>query len=85
MEAAIIAGASIVNDITALSGDPRSIGLLKNLAFGYSYAHARSPVDMQNKPYYEFAPLDIFEYLRHRIMICLEAGISKSNLMLIQG
>ena len=44
-----------------------------------------SPVDMQNKPYYEFAPLDIFEYLRHRIMICLEAGISKSNLIVDPG
>ena len=86
MEAAIIAGASIVNDITALSGDPRSIGLLKELGVPVILMHMQgSPVDMQNKPYYEFAPLDIFEYLRHRIMICLEAGISKSNLIVDPG
>ena len=86
MEAAVIAGASIVNDITALSGDPRSIGLLKELGVPVILMHMRgSPVDMQNKPYYEFAPLDIFEYLRHRIMICLEAGISKSNLIVDPG
>ena len=74
MEAAIIAGASIVNDITALSGDPRSIGLLKELDVPVILMHMQgSPVDMQNKPYYEFAPLDIFEYLRHRIMTCLRS------------
>ncbi len=86
MEAAIIAGASIVNDITALSGDPRSIGLLKELGVPVILMHMQgSPVDMQNKPYYEFAPLDIFEYLHHRIMICLDAGISKSNLIVDPG
>ena len=86
MEAAIIAGASIVNDITALSGDPRSIDLLKETGIPVILMHMQgSPVDMQNRPYYEFAPLDIFEYLRQRIMICLEAGISKSNLIVDPG
>ena len=40
---------------------------------------------MQNKPYYEFAPLDIFEYYAPQNNDLLEAGISKSNLIVDPG
>ena len=82
MEAAVNAGASIVNDISALSADPKSLRLLRELGVPVILMHMQgTPVDMQNNPYYQFAPLDILEYLRNRIDVCLESGISLSNII----
>ena len=86
MEAAVIAGASIVNDISALSADPKSLRLLRELGVPVILMHMQgTPVDMQNNPYYQFAPLDILEYLRNRIDVCLESGISLSNIIVDPG
>ena len=86
MEAAVKAGASIVNDISALSADPKSLRLLRELGVPVILMHMQgTPVDMQNNPYYQFAPLDILEYLRNRIDVCLESGISLSNIIVDPG
>lgn len=86
MKAAIAAGASIINDISALSKDPNSLKALVSLAVPTILMHMQGwPVDMQDRPYYDCAPLDVFDYLEERVHNCLEAGISSSHLLIDPG
>ena len=86
MMAAVAAGASIINDISSLSQDRKSLEVAVRLGVPIILMHMQGqPVDMQNKPYYDCAPLDVYDYLEERVQSCLKAGISSSNLLVDPG
>lgn len=86
MEVAINAGARIVNDVTALDGDPDSLRVVADAGVPAILMHMQGkPQTMQNNPVYEWAPGDIFDYLASRVKACTRAGIVPENIALDPG
>jgi len=86
MRAAFDAGAAIVNDVTALTGDPASLALVASRKAGVVLMHMQGePRTMQANPTYEHAPRDIATYLAGRIAACRAAGIAAENIAVDPG
>ena len=77
MRAALDAGAAIVNDVTALEGDPDSLAVVAEAGVPVILMHMQGdPRSMQKNPRYGDVALDVFDYLEGRVQTCLEAGIA---------
>jgi dihydropteroate synthase len=86
MAAALDAGAAIVNDITALSGDPRSLPLVAERGAAVVLMHMQGePRTMQLNPRYEDAARDVQAWLSARLDACLGAGIPRERIALDPG
>ena len=86
MEAGIAAGARIVNDVTALSGDPDSLKLVAESGVSVVLMHMRGdPRTMQMDPRYDDAPREVFEYLKVRAAVCEKAGIPRAHIAVDPG
>ena len=60
MEAALSAGASIINDITALTGDPNSLSLAAQYKVPVVLMHMKgTPLTMQKRPLYDLSLIHI--------------------------
>ena len=76
MRAAAKAGASIVNDVSALSHDPKALATAAELGLPVVLMHALGdPKTMQDDPRYDDVLLDVYDFLSHRIAACVAAGI----------
>lgn len=76
MAAALDAGASIVNDVSALSHDPDALALVAARSCPVVLMHAQgSPETMQLAPHYEDVLLDVFDWLEARLEVCRAAGV----------
>jgi dihydropteroate synthase len=85
MKAALDAGASIVNDITALTG-PGSLDLVSSRGVSAVLMHMQGePKTMQANPHYDNAPQEIADYLAARIAACEAAGIARARLSVDPG
>jgi len=85
-EAALAAGASIINDITALTGDPDMPDLARETGCGVILMHMRGmPATMQHQTNYQDIVQEIHAYLDERIEACLMAGISPSSIIVDPG
>ena len=83
---AIQAGASIVNDITALRSDPTMAGLVAETGAAVVLMHMQgTPRTMQQAPHYESVVDEICAFLRDRIQAALDAGIRASQIILDPG
>lgn len=86
MEAAMKAGASIINDVTALTGDERSMEVAVSTGAHVVLMHMQgSPQTMQQDPVYAEPPNDVFKYLKARIDACVSAGIDSSKIAVDPG
>lgn len=86
MEAAAKAGASIINDITALTGDPEALATAAALDLPVMLMHMRGePGTMQQAPSYEDVLLDVYDYLEARIGACEAAGIPRHRIAIDPG
>ena len=86
MRAALEAGASIINDVTALTGDPESLGFAAKARVPVVLMHMQgTPRTMQDNPVYDCAPLDVADYLASRIAACQRAGLSPGSLIVDPG
>jgi dihydropteroate synthase len=87
MEAALEAGAKLVNDVTALSGDARSLDVVAaRPKAGVVLMHMRGePRSMQKNPTYADVALDVYDYLEERIEACDAAGIGRDRLIVDPG
>ncbi|MBU2091344.1 MAG: dihydropteroate synthase, partial [Alphaproteobacteria bacterium] len=86
MAAALDAGATIINDITALTDDPDSLTLAAARQAPTILMHMRgTPQTMQDDPDYDFAPLDLYDYLEGRLEACRAAGLPLSHLAIDPG
>jgi dihydropteroate synthase len=86
MAAALAAGARIVNDITALTGDAESINVVRAADCGIVLMHMQGePQTMQTSPVYACAPFDVFDYLEERVTACAAAGIDRARLCVDPG
>jgi dihydropteroate synthase len=86
MEAAIEAGATIINDVTALSHDPDSLDLAVASGLPVILMHMQGdPGTMQDNPQYEDAAQDVFDYLKQRVAECEAAGMDRSRIAIDPG
>lgn len=86
MEQAINAGAHVINDVTALSGDAASINTASRLGCPVVLMHMQgNPKTMQKEPSYEDAPKEVSDYLAQRIEACEKAGIDRNLIAIDPG
>ena len=86
MQAALAAGARIINDVTALTGDARSLTLAAESRAPVVLMHMRGePRTMQDDPVYASATLDVLEYLEARIAACVAAGVPRAQIVIDPG
>ncbi len=86
MRAAIAAGARIVNDVTALAGDPESPVVVAESGAAVVLMHMQGePRTMQQDPTYRDAPLDIYDFFAGRVVACRAAGIDPARIALDPG
>ena len=85
-EAAIAAGAHMINDISALAIDPRLGEVVAEAKVPIVLTHMKGrPRDMQENPEYESVVSEVAEFLRASIARAEEYGISKENLLIDPG
>jgi len=86
MKAALQAGASIINDVSALQYDPASLAAMAEASCPVILMHAQGdPKTMQLNPTYEDVALDVFDALETRIAACQAAGIARQRLIVDPG
>jgi dihydropteroate synthase len=86
MAAGLTSGARIVNDITALTGDPAAAGIVARSGAALVLMHMQGePRTMQRDPVYANAPLEIAAYLASRIADCAAAGIAPERIVVDPG
>jgi len=79
-------GVSLVNDISALQGDPRMAETLKRLGVPVVLMHMKGrPRTMQRAPRYGEVITEIMTFFRFRVRFALEKGIPLKNLILDPG
>ncbi|MFV0320995.1 MAG: dihydropteroate synthase [Alphaproteobacteria bacterium] len=87
MEAAIQAGAKIINDISALTDDEKALAVIKK------YPHVSlilmhkqgQPNNMQNNFQYNHVITDVYDYLLKRVRACEKAGIERARISVDPG
>ncbi|HEX5525690.1 MAG TPA: dihydropteroate synthase [Solirubrobacterales bacterium] len=84
--AALDAGATIVNDVTALRGDPGMAGLCAERGCGVVLMHMLGePRTMQEDPRYDDVVAEVKAFLAGRLEAAVAAGISEERVWLDPG
>jgi len=85
-EAAIKAGASIINDVSGGLADPMMLQTAAGLKVPYIAMHWRGQSkDMNSKAIYNDVVRDVISELQERISAALDAGIAPANLIIDPG
>lgn len=86
MRAALKAGASIINDVSALSFDGESMAAAVETKAPVVLMHAQGdPKTMQDNPAYRDALLEVYDYLERRIAEAVAAGVPREGLIVDPG
>lgn len=86
MRAAAVAGATMVNDISALTHDKDALPLMAGLGISVCLMHMQGdPKTMQAAPHYDNVVDDVFTYLKSRIEACRAAGVAQDKIMIDPG
>ncbi|WP_299613886.1 dihydropteroate synthase [uncultured Tateyamaria sp.] len=85
-EAALDAGASIVNDVSGFTYDPDLARLCADRGVPVCVMHAQGdPQTMQNNPTYDDVLLDVYDFLAKRIQTLQALGVEKHNIIADPG
>lgn len=86
MEAALAAGAHIINDVSALRYDPRSLEIAARADVPVVLMHAPGEGDdLHSSGRYRDVVLDVFDWLKARRDAVLEAGVAREHILLDPG
>ncbi len=86
MKAAIDAGASMVNDVTALQFDAESVDIVAASGVDVCLMHMQgTPQTMQLRPQYQDVVAEVLQFFEQRIEACVQAGIAASSILLDPG
>ena len=86
MEAALGAGAHLVNDVSALLYDPRAAAVVAHAGCPVVLMHHQgAPETMQDAPAYDDALIDIYDWLEARIVAAVAAGIDRARIVVDPG
>lgn len=85
-QAAIDAGAHIINDVTGLEGDPGMIEVARSTGAAICAMHMQgTPQTMQENPTYGDVVEDVIGYLQNRLDALLDQGIERDRISLDPG
>ena len=86
MRSVLAHGAGMINDITALQGDPDSLGVVVEAGVPVCLMHMQGePQTMQDKPFYVDVVEDVLSSLLQQAHACIEAGVKRENIILDPG
>ena len=84
--AALDAGATIVNDVTALRGDPEMAGLVAARGCDVCLMHMLGePRTMQRDPHYDDVVAEVRDFLAERLAFAVAEGIAQERIWLDPG
>ena len=85
MQAAVTAGASMINDVRALT-ESNALQVAAEMSVPVCLMHMQGqPETMQDKPVYSDVLAQVREFLAQRVEACVMAGMEKSSLILDPG
>lgn len=85
-DAAVAAGADIINDIAALQADPEMPGVAARSGAGVVLMHMQGrPRTMQQRPMYGDVVAEVAEFLRQRISAAVASGMAVERLAIDPG
>ena len=86
MEKGINFGVKLINDVSGLNYDKKSIYILKKYNVPFVLQHSLgSPDVMQNNPKYKNILLDIYDFFEKKIKYLRSVGINHNNIILDPG
>ena len=86
MENGISMGVKLINDVSGLSYDPKTINVLKKYKTPFVIQHSvGTPENMQKNPKYKNELLDIYDYFDEKIKLIRSKGIKHNNIILDPG
>ena len=85
MKRATAAGAAIINDVSGLKGKGAMAAAVDSGASVVIMHMKGTPENMQHEPHYDFAPIEIYEYLEERVKAAIKAGIPASAIVVDPG
>ncbi len=86
MRQAAQAGADILNDVSALTHDPKALEIAAESGLPVMLMHAQGdPKTMNDNPQYRDVVLDVFDFLSARIAACEAAGIPRAKIVADPG
>ena len=86
MTAALTAGARMINDVSALTYDDRSPGVIAAAGVPIVLMHYKgAPETMQDDPRYEDVLVEVYLWLEDRIRAAEEAGIARHDILVDVG
>jgi len=85
MRAAVDAGASIINDVSALTGEG-AMDAASQCGASIVLMHMQGePGTMQANPTYNDAPAEVLAFLNDRVQACVDAGIARTRIAVDPG
>jgi len=85
-EAALAAGADIINDISGLTFDAGMAALVARSGAGLVLMHIQgTPRDMQLNPWYEDVIAEVSRFLKHQLAMAEAAGVGRDQIVLDPG
>lgn len=85
-EAALAAGADIINDISALRHDPEMLAVVRKTAVPVILMHMQgTPSTMQVAPHYDNVVTDIITFFKDRVAWLQENGVERKRLIVDPG
>ncbi|MEO6581013.1 MAG: dihydropteroate synthase [Sphingomicrobium sp.] len=86
IEAALGAGAALVNDVSALTHDVRALEVVAAAKVPVILMHHRGdPQIMQDNPSYDDVLAEVYDWLEQRIVAAEAAGIARANILVDPG
>jgi dihydropteroate synthase len=86
MTAAIEAGARMINDVSALTYDGRSVGIVAASSVPIVLMHHQGvPETMQENPHYDDVLIEVYRWLEERVGAAENAGISRDRILIDPG
>jgi dihydropteroate synthase len=83
---ALALGAELVNDVTALRGDPETAAVVADSGAYVCLMHMRgAPRTMQASPAYDDVVSDVAAFLEERLRYAVDAGIAEDRVLLDPG
>ena len=86
MEKGIKLGINLINDVSGLNFDKKTVNILKKYKTPFVIHHSiKNPETMQNNPKYKNVVLDIYDFFEKKIKFLRNQGIKHNNIILDPG
>ena len=86
MKKGIKYGVKIINDVSGLNYDSKTIDILKKYKTPFVIQHSKgNPENMQNRPSYKNELLDIYDFFEEKIDFCIKKNFKKEFIVIDPG